>query len=105
MSKKRVSIADKNRIPSSEIDTLFKNDYVNGSEKSLVSANAKEIKLRKIEDIKDYYDNFVGGKQVSIYLPEEIHSLVKAKASRDKISMKDAIKRWRRRGGDALHGG
>lgn len=87
MTNKRKTINDKISNRAKNIDELFNNDYVN---------NPKNTETDSIpstpEEIREYYDNHVGGKQVSIYLPEEVHAYIKSKASADQKSMKDAIK-------------
>ncbi len=87
MGNKRKNINEKISNRAKNIDELFNNDYVNSPtniEKDSVPTTPQEI--------REYYDNHVGGKQVSIYLPEEIHAYIKSKASAEQKSMKDAIK-------------
>lgn len=87
---KRVSIKDKNIAKTNDIDTLFPTSNPQTSDQN---GTKKKINvLRKIEDIISYYKNFKGGKQVSIYLPEEIHRMVKMKAAQDDRNMKDVMK-------------
>lgn len=89
MAKKRVSIKDKKIPTTTEIDTLFPT----GSNTPENDKSDKKVpSLRKIDDIVSYYKDYKGGKQVSIYLPEEIHRKVKAKAVQEGTNMKDAIK-------------
>lgn len=90
---KRVSLSEKKRAKSNDLDSLFANDYINSEDGNKTESKPVEIQLKKVDEIKAYYDEYVGGKQVSIYLPDEIHALVKAKASQEGRSMKDAIKR------------
>lgn len=100
MAKKRIPINDKRRPTAEDIDELFPNNYVNNPPEKVTSTEIKdepkeepkEKKLRNINEIKAFYDDYVGGKQVSIYLPEELHAIVKAKASKDNSSMKNVIK-------------
>lgn len=98
-NKKRISIGDK-RIPASEeIDTLFSNNYITNdtsrletTENTSVQKNKSTPILRKVEDMRKYYKESKGGKQVSIYLPEEIHQLVKINATKDNKAMATLIK-------------
>lgn len=48
--------------------------------------------LRKVEDMRQYYKESKGGKQVSIYLPKDIHLIAKIKAAKDGKGMANLIK-------------
>lgn len=87
MAKDRTTIQNRINKKGNNIDTLFSNNYIDDS------TEIEEPLLSTATDIREYYDNHTGGKQVSIYLPEEIHSLIKSKASKESTSMKDAIKK------------
>ncbi|MBO0474894.1 hypothetical protein JZO86_14420 [Enterococcus ureasiticus] len=89
MAKKRISIKDKKIPQTSDIDTLFPTGSVTPEDSK---PDKKVPALKKMEDIISYYKDYKGGKQVSIYLPEEIHRKVKSKAVQEGSNMKDAIK-------------
>lgn len=97
-NKKRVPIGQKNSPTTQEIETLFPTNYVTGElssnepiKKITVEENIIPT-LRKVEDMRQYYKESKGGKQVSIYLPEEIHLIAKIKAAKDGKGMANLIK-------------
>ncbi|MCF6515533.1 hypothetical protein GSH19_05120 [Lactobacillus sp. S2-2] len=93
MANKRPSINDKkvNSI-GSDLDTLFGNtNNGNVNEETSNEDNNQEQRLRKIENIMDYYDRESSTKQFSIYLPEEIQKKVKTKALEDDKTVSNVV--------------
>lgn len=89
---KRQSISSKKRASTGDIDTLFSQTDNNSS--GVENQEPTKPILRNIADIKEFYFKTKGGKQLSTYLPNEIHKAVKAKAARQETSISEIYKNF-----------
>lgn len=76
---KRQSIKSKNIKMDKKLDSLFRPDTEVEEEIKENKKESKEIKLRGIDHIKDYYHNLDGGNQYTVYIPKELQDAIKIK--------------------------
>lgn len=92
MTSKRPSISDKNINFDKDYDTLFSSKPTDKKDDGKDKTEEKEVRLRGIDRIRNYYKKNKRIKQFSIYLPDEIQKKIKAKASEDDKSVSDIIR-------------
>lgn len=91
-NKKRVKITDKNLNYEKDMDHLFNDDDIDEKDSKKEEEQPKEIRLKKLEKIQNYYKEKQGGSQYTIYIPEEFQTIVKTKAVLNKESVSSFYK-------------